>query len=387
MKWAPIPIGLGFAYFTFMKFFDYKSAQDPDSTPTRYRGPWYFQSYAALPLKSISRLFGAFNEIVLPTFLRAPGYKLYAWFFNCNLDEMKDPVLENYPNLSSFFFRELKDGVRPIADSTLVSPADGRVLHFGEVTGSSIEQIKGVTYSLDDLLGRKPASPTEYAIKSETFAHADEKEFAQVNGINYSLDDLLEGNEISQPVETPNQNSTEPTSAIPSWHTLKPGNKLFFSVIYLAPGDYHRFHSPSNWVVHSRRHFAGELYSVSPFMAKYFQNLFVLNERVALVGKWRHGFFSMLPVGATNVGSIKIHFDEDLKTNEKRVRNRGTYTEVSYQKVSSFLKGYPLQSGQEIGGFCLGSTIVLVFEAPQNFQFNIEAGQKIKMGERMGDIL
>ena len=54
----------------------------------------------------------------------------------------------------------------------------------------------------------------------------------------------------------------------------------------------------------------GDLFSVSPWMAKRLENLFVLNERVALLGRWRYGFFSMVPVGATNVGSIKINFDQ-----------------------------------------------------------------------------
>jgi phosphatidylserine decarboxylase len=54
----------------------------------------------------------------------------------------------------------------------------------------------------------------------------------------------------------------------------------------------------------------GELFSVSPYMAKRLENLFVLNERVALLGRWRYGFFGMVPVGATNVGSIKINFDQ-----------------------------------------------------------------------------
>lgn len=54
----------------------------------------------------------------------------------------------------------------------------------------------------------------------------------------------------------------------------------------------------------------GDLFSVSPWMAKRLENLFVLNERVALLGRWKYGFFSMVPVGATNVGSIRINFDE-----------------------------------------------------------------------------
>jgi phosphatidylserine decarboxylase len=62
-------------------------------------------------------------------------------------------------------------------------------------------------------------------------------------------------------------------------------------------------------VAHKLTFIPGELFSVSPYIAKRLHNLFVLNERVALLGRWKHGFFSMIPVGATNVGSIKVNFD------------------------------------------------------------------------------
>lgn len=76
---------------------------------------------SALPLRTMSRLWGAFNSLTIPEALRPAGFKLYSWIFGCNLDEMKNPDLYAYKNLSEFFYRELKDGVRPIADSPLVN--------------------------------------------------------------------------------------------------------------------------------------------------------------------------------------------------------------------------------------------------------------------------
>lgn len=115
-----------------------------------------------------------------------------------------------------------------------------------------------------------------------------------------------------------------------------PDNDLFHIVVYLAPGDYHCFHSPTDWKVELRRHFPGKtphpfnpsipisclllhflslpslgsLMSVNPGVARLVKELFCLNERVALLGQWQHGFFSLTAVGATNVGSIRIYFDQ-----------------------------------------------------------------------------
>ena len=36
---------------------------------------------STLPLKAISRVWGKFNELTIPYYLRVPGFKLYGWIF------------------------------------------------------------------------------------------------------------------------------------------------------------------------------------------------------------------------------------------------------------------------------------------------------------------
>lgn len=407
---------------------------------------WLLYAYSTLPLKSISRLWGQVNSIDLPVWLRSPLYRLYSALFGVHLDEMDEPDLTKYSNLSDFFYRKLRPGVRPLADLELVSPSDGKVLGFGVVENGEIEQVKGMTYSIDALLGlntQKLAAPSQSLDFSDSSSEEDDKhheEFAKVHGMSdssYRLHELEYKDDGDKTAR-----STDLSRELMVARDLTPSlvlsllgsktsesNELYFAVIYLAPGDYHRYHSPVNWVTTLRRHFIGELFSVAPFFQKTLQGLFVLNERVALMGYWKYGFFLMIPVGATNVGSIIVNFDKDLKTNEryehevystkkpaqggsetspllqdgeltvsesttlsdaaaakaeKKRLKKNTVYEATYAKASRLLGGYPLAKGQEVGGFKLGSTVVLVFEAPPNFKFNLTPGQKIQMGQSLG---
>ena len=61
----------------------------------------------ALPLRTISRMWGAFNSVELPVWFRVPGYKLYSFIFGVNLDECDPPDLKEYRSLSEFFMRKL----------------------------------------------------------------------------------------------------------------------------------------------------------------------------------------------------------------------------------------------------------------------------------------
>src|SRR5258707_9143764 len=97
------------------------------------------QVMSTLPLKAISRLWGKFNELNIPYYLRVPGFLLYAKIFGVkyvecraerssnsrSLDEIEETDLHNFPNLAAFFYRTLRPGVRPIDPNpnAVVSPA------------------------------------------------------------------------------------------------------------------------------------------------------------------------------------------------------------------------------------------------------------------------
>ena len=88
------------------------------------------------------------------------------------------------------------------------------------------------------------------------------------------------------------------------------GNKVKYCVIYLAPGDYHRYHSPAYFTANYRRHIAGYLEPVMPSYLQKHKDVLKNNERVNVLGDWKHGFFAISFIGALNVGSIKLHFDD-----------------------------------------------------------------------------
>lgn len=341
-SWVPIPVGVGLSLLAYLQW---RRLERERNKGLNVASNWEITCYKALPLKSFSRAFGAISETTIPIKLRPYVYGGYARAFKVDLSEMSEPV-DHYSCLCEFFTRKLKDGARPIdAHLPLVSPADGTVLNAGKVNSFQVEQVKGVTYSLRSFLG----------------------DFSSNQAVEITKD--INSNEVGS-IRKPLINDDWISYKRSLLHDPE-NNDLYQCVVYLAPGDYHRFHSPADWHVSYRKHFTGELLSVNPSIARWIPGLFTLNERALYVGTWQYGYFSMTAVGATNVGSIRVFEDKDLHTNTKRSKNqeKNVILDLNWTK------------GAEIGEFRMGSTIVLIFEAPKNFALTLQPSQRVRVGQ------
>ncbi|XP_034247513.1 phosphatidylserine decarboxylase proenzyme, mitochondrial [Thrips palmi] len=345
-SWRPLRIG-AFGLVLVVAAFQWRQRSQQENPVAK---KWEVTCYRMIPLRASSRAWGWLTNLELPRSIRPWVYGMYADMFGCKIHEAEVEDLTCYPSLSDFFCRQLKDNVRPIDPfHSIVSPADGRILNFGRVDGCHVDQVKGIKYSIPAFLGE----PT----------------WLKRNGFNHES-----GEEVKTSYDPANVDWDEYKKQL----LQNKDTDLYQCVVYLAPGDYHRFHSPTQWNVNFRRHFQGDLLSVNPRIARWIPDLFSLNERAVFVGKWKHGFFCFGAVGATNVGNIRVICDETLHTNlPKWPRGQPVQRDKFLGPPG---KGIPFAKGEQFGEFRLGSTVVLLFEAPKDFRFDLERGQQIQMG-------
>ena len=120
-----------------------------------------------------------------------------------------------------------------------------------------------------------------------------------------------------------------------------------FAIIYLAPGDYHRVHAPCAGELRGIRSYAGELFPVNSVSEAHIPNYLGRNRRVAIELETKeHGLVTVVMVAAMIVGRISCTgvVDRDVPFGRHE------------------LHGLPVERGDELGIFHLGSTAVVFFE-------------------------
>lgn len=206
-----------------------------------------------IPKKMMSRWMGKFSRHRFSKFM----IPYYIQFYNIDLTPVKRPV-KDFENLLDFFIREYREDARPIDSqvSSLVSPVDGTVLQMGKIEHRSLLQVKGITYTLEELLGEDPKKISKY-----------------INGD--------------------------------------------FVTIYLSPKDYHRIHMPVTGEIVESTYISGDLYPVNRLGVHSIPGLFARNERLITYIQASWGEFGLIKVGATNVGSIHVTYDSEISTNQR----------------------------------------------------------------------
>jgi phosphatidylserine decarboxylase len=224
-----------------------------------------------VPKVALSRLTGLATQLPIPGPARPAFFGWFARRYGASLAEVHGD-LRDYRSLFAFFPRPLREGARPVEkDADFVWPCDGRVVTAGPIEGGRIAQVKGVDYGVDEFVG-------------------DPRLGASLAG----------------------------------------GSQ---ATVYLAPGDYHRVHSPFDAHIVGVRRIPGTLFPVNPPAVRAIPGLFVRNARVVFEARLADGRpAAIVMVGALNVG----HIHESVATDGR------------------------VAAGDEVGRFGFGSTTVIL---------------------------
>ncbi|MGB4590497.1 MAG: phosphatidylserine decarboxylase [Clostridiaceae bacterium] len=180
-------------------------------------------------------------------------------FIRDNGLNMKESVKsqEEFETFNDFFTRKLNPEARPFIseENVFISPCDSRLLAFENINPQKIIQVKGLTYSLDELLGHN------------------------------------------------------------HWNTTYEGGTAL--IFRLSPLDYHRFHFIDSGTADETRTISGHYQSVNPIALAKIPRIYVENKRSITSFHSDHfGEILYVEVGATNVGTIIQTFQPGIQLNK-----------------------------------------------------------------------
>lgn len=145
----------------------------------------------------------------------------------------------------------------------------------------------------------------------------------------------------------------------------------FFNM-YLSPQDYHHVHSPVGGKVVRSVHIPGKLWPVNDWSLANVNELFSINERVVTYIDCALGLAAVVMIGATNVGKISVVYDTFISNSANTSRT----------VVRSYDPGIDIATGDRLGTFHMGSSVVILLE-PDRIDLSrvrLEAGKKVQYG-------
>jgi phosphatidylserine decarboxylase len=203
-----------------------------------------------IPRRLATRLMGWFSHIESPLLARC-SIGIWRLFSDLDLSESR---ADRFPSLHACFTRELKAGARPVDNDSRVmtSPCDAIVGASGPIVGGKLMQIKGSSYTLQNLL------------------------------LNPRLVDLYRAGQ--------------------------------YVTMRLTPSMYHRFHAPHDCRVEHVSYIAGDTWNVNPAALKRVPQLYCKNERAIIrtVLKVSGHVVTLVPVAAIMVAGIRLRFADLL---------------------------------------------------------------------------
>ncbi len=149
-----------------------------------------------------------------------------------------------------------------------------------------------------------------------------------------------------------------------------------YVTIYLSPRDYHRIHCPLGGTVTGYRYIPGRLWPVNPASVRTVPGLFGVNERLVTVLETPAGACALVAVGATIVGRVRAYYDPAVPlTNRSRAKGQ----------ARDYPSPIPVEKGQELGAFEMGSTVILLFQQGRvRLDGRLTAGARVRVGEQIG---
>jgi phosphatidylserine decarboxylase len=153
-----------------------------------------------------------------------------------------------------------------------------------------------------------------------------------------------------------------------------------YLVIYLSPRDYHRVHFPTHGHVVAWSHIPGKLFPVGARSVKREPGLLARNERFVTVVDGTCGRYAVVMVAAVGVGHITASYDPEVATHDGGFCNGS----IRHKQFSAPI---PVERGQELGVFNLGSTTIALFEPGRVALDDLASGQQMRMGQPVGRII